>query len=100
MAIDLHKLEKKFIDLFENTTQEEFEQWLLTKKDTHSKPMTKQIHTTQFKNWVEEMLTEDYGREISAQGITYLQILYEDCTGKSPFKQKEHGTDKNKRNNI
>jgi hypothetical protein len=38
MAIDLLKLEKKFIDLFENTTQEEFEQWLLTK----TKPMAQQ----------------------------------------------------------
>ena len=37
MAIDLTKLEKRFIDLLENTTQEEFEQWLLSK--TESKPM-------------------------------------------------------------
>lgn len=50
--------------------------------------MAQQIHTVQFKNWVEELLTEDYGREIATQGITYLQILYEDCTGKSPFKTK------------
>lgn len=32
MAIDLLKLEKKFIDLFQNTTQEEFEEWLLSKE--------------------------------------------------------------------
>lgn len=38
MAIDLTKLEKKFIDLFANVTQEEFEQWLLTK----NKPMAQQ----------------------------------------------------------
>ena len=40
MAIDLTKLEKKFIDLFANVTQEEFEQWLLSK--TKSKPMAQQ----------------------------------------------------------
>jgi hypothetical protein len=50
--------------------------------------MAQQTHTVQFKNWVEEMLAEEKGREISAQGITYLQILYEDCTGKSPFKSE------------
>jgi hypothetical protein len=38
MAIDLTKLEKKFIDLFANVTKEEFEQWLLTK----TKPMAQQ----------------------------------------------------------
>lgn len=32
MAIDLLKLEKKFIDLFQNTTKEEFEEWLLSKE--------------------------------------------------------------------
>ena len=37
MAIDLLKLEKRFIDLLANTTQEEFEQWLLSK--TESKPI-------------------------------------------------------------
>ena len=50
--------------------------------------MAQQTHTVQFKNWVEEMLTEEEGREIARQGITYLQILYERCTGKSPFKLK------------
>ncbi|MEI6096429.1 MAG: hypothetical protein WCR08_13390 [Gammaproteobacteria bacterium] len=48
--------------------------------------MAQQTYTIQFKNWVEELLTEEQGREIAAQGVTYLQILYEDCTGKSPFK--------------
>ena len=56
--------------------------------------MAQQTHTVQFKNWVEEMLTEEEGREIAAQGITYLQILYENCTGKSPFKSEKHGTTK------
>jgi hypothetical protein len=50
--------------------------------------MAEQIHTVQFKNWVEELLTEDRGREIATKGLTYLEFLYEQCTGKSPFKTK------------
>ena len=47
MAIDLLKLEKRFIDLLENTTQEEFEQWLLTK----TKPMAQQ--KTAMEQWIQ-----------------------------------------------
>lgn len=50
MAIDLLKLEKKFIDLFANVTQEEFEQWLLTK----TKPMAQQTAVS----WVIEQLRQ------------------------------------------
>jgi len=47
MAIDLTKLEKKFIDLFANVTQEEFEQWLLSKK-----PITHQTALEQLIEWI------------------------------------------------
>ena len=47
MAIDLTRLEKKFIDLFANVTQEEFEQWLLTK----TKPMAQQTAV----DWLEDV---------------------------------------------
>jgi len=52
MAIDLTKLEKKFIDLFANVTQEEFEQWLLTK----NKPMAQETAVDWFAKQVEENL--------------------------------------------
>ena len=51
MAIDLLKLEKRFIDLLENTTQEEFEQWLLSK--TESKP-TQQTAVEQLVNYMKD----------------------------------------------
>lgn len=44
------------------------------------------IHTIQFKNWVDEVLTEELGKEIASEGITKLEIMYEECTGISPFK--------------
>ena len=43
-------------------------------------------YTKQFKDWVEEMLTEEEGQEIARQGIIYLEDLYERCTGKKAFK--------------
>ena len=52
MAIDLLKLEKRFIDLFANVTQEEFEQWLLSK--TESKPMAQQTAVEQLVNYMKE----------------------------------------------
>ena len=48
--------------------------------------MAQKIHTNEFKNWVEEVLSEELGRKIASQGITTLEILYEQCTGKLPFK--------------
>jgi hypothetical protein len=86
---NLKKLEEKFEALFKEETEESFNKWLADKQQ-NIKPnnMAQQTHTSQFKNWVEELLTEEEGREIAAQGITYLQILYERCTGKLPFKIK------------
>jgi len=49
---------------------------------------TKQMskHTKQFKNWVEELLTEEEGQEIAVNGLEYLEMLYEQCTGKKAKK--------------
>ena len=44
------------------------------------------IPTKQFKNWVEELLTEEEGQNIARKGKIYLEILYEQSTGKKPFK--------------
>jgi chromosome condensin MukBEF ATPase and DNA-binding subunit MukB len=64
MAIDLLKLEKRFIDLLENTTQEEFEQWLLSKT---KKPMAQQTAV----EWLVEQLPEHL--KLSKDGFDMLQ---------------------------
>jgi len=48
-------------------------------------------HTKLFKNWVEELLTEEEGQSIARQGLNYLEILYKECTGKEAkkFNNKE-----------
>ncbi len=43
-------------------------------------------YSKSFINWVKELLTEEQGQEIASQGITYLEILYENCTGKKAIK--------------
>lgn len=44
-------------------------------------------HTTNFKNWVQELSTEDEGKKIiNENGLNGLEILYTRCTGKSPIK--------------
>lgn len=43
-------------------------------------------HTKQFIDWVQELLTEDEGQNIARKGIAYLELLYEQCTGKKPTK--------------
>ena len=70
MAIDLIKLEKKFIDLLENTTQEEFEQWLLTKKDTHSNPMA------QLKLYTEEQVRNAIRLATKSPNIFTTPLIY------------------------
>lgn len=44
-------------------------------------------HTTQFKNWVKELLTEEKGQEIARKGLSNLEFLYERCTSKKPIKK-------------
>lgn len=51
-------------------------------------------HTKQFKNWVDELLTEEEGQSIAREGVVHLELLYERCTGKSPMKPL---TSKNKK---
>jgi 23S rRNA maturation-related 3'-5' exoribonuclease YhaM len=70
MAINLIKLEKKFIDLLENTTQEEFEQWLLTKKDTHSNPMA------QLKLYTEEQVRNAIRLATKSPNIFTTPLIY------------------------
>ena len=43
-------------------------------------------HTKQFINWVEELLTEEEGQSIARKGLSYLELLYEQCTGKKATK--------------
>lgn len=74
MAIDLTKLEKKFIDLFANVTQEEFEQWLLTK----TKPMAQTaVEWFQEKTWELKMLLEKQQISVDEYGVAYYDILEE-----------------------
>ena len=65
MAIDLTKLEKKFIDLFDNVTQEEFEQWLLTK----TKPTAQQTAV----DWLFIELYEKF--EMKGDGMEMDKVL-------------------------
>lgn len=53
-------------------------------KEGESKPKK---YTKQFKNWVEELLTEE-GQNIAKEGLTHLENLYEKCTGLLPIKNK------------
>lgn len=43
-------------------------------------------YTTQFNNWVKELLTEEEGQKIASKGLTNLENLYERSTGKKPIK--------------
>ncbi len=53
------------------------------------------MHTQQFKDWVEELLTEEEGQSIARKGIEHLETLYTQCTGKEPKKISPHHKLKN-----
>ena len=79
MAIDLLELEKRFIDLLENTTQKEFEQWLLSKT---KKPMAQQTA-------VEWFIDESLKLQVKYLHSDLTSIAYNDLKEQLKDKAKE-----------